>query len=346
VRRSFSEGGPPKPCKLEPFPVYLWRKRADLHWVKAHEDFLQAQAHGQLVIVHRPERKCLELEIVCRSRSDSSALLKEFGGRSEALPRNWLKQFVRADSKAIKIGKRMMVSSVGGTLVSRLSRHKGRSHLVIPASLAFGTGAHATTAMSLRFLEQLTRRWKHGWSLVDLGTGSGILALAAKCFGAGRVIGVDNDPTAISMAKSNARLNKIRGPTFQLGDVRKWNSALEADVITANLYSDLLIEMLPKLGGSGWLILSGVLRSQKHEFVRALKRNRLDVVDMKRRGKWMAFLAQRTGTPGTPDRRPANFAAVIDRHYSKNRCNLNSLLMPSSHPIRSENRAPAASLAG
>ena len=91
--------------------------------------------------------------------------------------------------------------------------------------MAFGTGEHATTGMSLRLLEQLTRRWNPGWSLTDLGTGSGILALAAKCFGAGRVIGIDNDPAAISMAKSNARLNKIRGATFQLADVRKWKPA-------------------------------------------------------------------------------------------------------------------------
>ena len=244
------------------------------------------------MIVRRPGRKRLELEIVCRSRSDSSALLKEFGGRIEALPRNWLERFARGDAKPIKIGKRLIVvrsmngadgvvsvpspspdltakDSAPPTLSSRL--------LVIPASLAFGTGEHATTAMSLRFLEQLTRRWKPGWSLVDLGTGSGILALAAKCLGAGRVIGIDNDPAAISMAKSNARLNKIRGATFQLGDVHRWNPAQETDVITANLYSDLLIEILPKLRGGGWLILSGILRSQKHEFVRALQRNNLDV---------------------------------------------------------------------
>jgi ribosomal protein L11 methyltransferase len=161
--------------------------------------------------------------------------------------------------------------------------------------------------MSLRFLEQVTRRWKRGWSLVDLGTGSGILALAAKRLGAGRVIGIDNDPAAISMAKSNARLNKIRGATFQLGDVHRWNPAQKTDVTTANLFSDLLIEILPKLRGGGWLILSGILCSQKHEFVRALQRNHLDIIDMKRRGKWMAFLARRTGTLRTPDYGPANF---------------------------------------
>jgi ribosomal protein L11 methyltransferase len=203
--------------------VYLWRKRAEVPWVKAHEDLLKDCAHGQLVVVRRPACKRLELEIACRSQNASAALLKQFGGRIKALPRDWLKRFARADSKPIKIGKRLVVSNVGGTLASRLSRHKGRSHITIPASLAFGTGEHATTAMSLRFLEQLTRCWNPGWSLADLGSGSGILALAAKCFGAGQVIGIDNDPAAISVAKSNARLNKIRGTAFQLADVLKWN---------------------------------------------------------------------------------------------------------------------------
>ena len=287
--------------------MYLWRKRAELHWVKAHEGLLQARAFGQLVIVRKPGRKRLDLEIACRSRSDSSALLKEFGGRIEALPRNWLERFTRGDSKPIKIGKRLIISSVRGTLVSRLSRHKGRRHIIIPASLAFGTGEHATTAMSLRFLEELTRCWNPDWSLVDLGTGSGILALAAKCFGAGQVIGIDNDPAAISVAKSNARLNKIRGATFQLGDVHKWNSAQKTDVITANLYSDLLIEILPKLHGGAWLILSGILRSQQDELVHALQRNDIDVIRMKRRGKWIAMLARRGKRSATAEPRAGKF---------------------------------------
>jgi ribosomal protein L11 methyltransferase len=181
---------------------------------------------------------------------------------------------------------------------------------VIPASLAFGTGEHATTAMSLRFLEQLTRCWNPGWSLADLGTGSGILALAAKCFGAGQVIGIDNDPAAIWVAKSNARLNKIRGASFQLGDVHKWKPAQKTDVITANLYSDLLIEILPKLNVSAYLILSGILRSQQDELVRALQRNHLDIINMKRPGKWMGVLAARADTLRPPEHGSANFCGV------------------------------------
>jgi ribosomal protein L11 methyltransferase len=295
--------------------MFLWRKSAEPRWVEAHENALQAKARGQLVIVRRPGHKRLELEVICRSRSDSTTFLKEFGGRIEALPRNWLERFVRArKSRPIKIGKRLMVVRSINELqrcsvrCPQRSSHRRRGFdalrtahpaahttkpalLGIPATLAFGTGEHSTTEMSLRFLEELTRWWDPGWSLVDLGTGSGILALAAKCFGAGRVIGIDNDPVAISVAKSNARLNQIRGVSFQLGDVRKWNSAQNTDIITANLYSDLLVEILPKLSGTEWLILSGILRTQQDEFVRALQRDHFDIIRKKCRAKWMALLA-------------------------------------------------------
>jgi hypothetical protein len=150
-------------------------------------------------------------------------------------------------------------------------------------------------------------QWKHGWSLLDLGTGSGVLALAAKCFGAGSVTGIDNDPAAISVAKSNARLNKIRGASFQLGDLRKQKPVQKADVITANLYNDLLIKILPKLNASRWLILSGILRSQRHESGRALQRNQYDIVETRRRGKWVAILARRTDAVRPPELKSPNF---------------------------------------
>src|ERR1051325_2976998 len=203
--------------------MYFWRKSAEPSWLKAHEEVLQKCANGRLVVVHRPGRKRLELEIVFRSRSDSEALLKEFGGRVEALPRNWLERFARTDSKPIKIGKRLMIvrsinelQRCSARCPQRNSEQCARADartaqstahsvearlLVIAASLAFGTGEHATTATSLRLLEQLTRDWKPGWSVVDLGTGSGILALAAKRFGAGQAAGIDKDLAAISVAK-------------------------------------------------------------------------------------------------------------------------------------------------
>ena len=149
--------------------------------------------------------------------------------------------------------------------------------------------------MSLRLLECLTRKWEKGWSLADLGTGTGILALAAKRFGAGRVIGIDIDRKAISIAKANVRLNKIDNADFELGDVRKWKPATRWDVIAANLYSELLIEILPKLKRNNWLILSGVLRRQEDRLLRVLRQNKIEIANVKRRGKWIAVLANRTG---------------------------------------------------
>jgi ribosomal protein L11 methyltransferase len=296
--------------------MHQWRKLAEPRWLSAHENILQARAHGKLVIISRPDRKRLQLEIACASRNLAKKLIEEFGGCVEKWPRNWLKRFEDLHKlKPLRIGKRLIVAgsisrdsrSSSVRCPQRIAVRRAKDHalrtahatasaekisfLVIPASAAFGTGGHATTAMSLRLLERLTRKWEKGWSLADLGTGTGILALAAKRFGAGRVIGIDIDRNAISIAKANVRLNKIDNADFQLGDVRRWKPAAKWDVIAANLYSELLIEILPKLKRSNWLILSGVLRNQEDELLRVLRRNNMEITSVKRRGKWIAVSA-------------------------------------------------------
>jgi ribosomal protein L11 methyltransferase len=312
--------------------MHLWRKLAEPRWLSAHENILQRRARGRLVVISRPERKRLQLEIAFQSRNLSRKLVEEFGGRIEKWPRDWLKRFADFHkSKPLRIGKRLLISTTASSRAKRgtsrrvgrsrqllcVTRHPARSPsssarlrmtrsgrldvrqpllLVIPASAAFGTGAHATTAMSLRLLECLTREWKKGWSLADLGTGSGILALAARRFGAGYVIGVDIDPKAISIAKANARLNKIGNADFQLADVRSWKPAARWDIIAANLYSELLIEVLPKLKRYNWMILSGVLCKQEDKLVGVLRRNNIEVASVKRRGKWIAVTARKRRT--------------------------------------------------
>jgi ribosomal protein L11 methylase PrmA len=307
--------------------MHQWRKLAHPHWLSAHENVLQTRARGRLVIISRPGRKRLQLEIACTSRNLARKLIEEFGGRAEKWPRDWLKRFADLHkSKRLKIGKRLLISTAASSRAKRgTPKRVGRSRqlpcvthhpardpsssarlrmtssgrldarppllLVIPASAAFGTGGHATTAMSLRLLERLTRKWEKGWSLADLGTGSGILALAAKRFGAGRVIGIDIDPKAISIAKANARLNKIDNVDFRLGDLRKWKPTGARDIVAANLYSELLIAIMPELKRCTWLILSGVLRTQENKFLRVLRRNNIEIANVKRRGKWIAVLA-------------------------------------------------------
>src|SRR5437660_2812072 len=186
--------------------MYLWRRSANQKWWSDKEDELRAIAGDRLAIIEEAGRKRLRFEVASRSRIELQRVAKQFGGRIEKLPADWLKRFSRKQkTNPLRVGKRL--------IVVRSPKDREASSfpysLIIPAGAAFGTGEHATTAMSLRLLEQVTHGWRPGWAMIDLGTGSGILALAARCFGARRVLGIDNDPTAISTAKTNARLNKI-----------------------------------------------------------------------------------------------------------------------------------------
>ena len=266
--------------------MYLWRRLANQKWWSDNEKELRAIAADRLAIIERADRKRSQLEVASRSRAELQNLTKQFGGRVEKLPGDWLRRSSRK-TKPLRVGKRLVIVHIPK------SREAGGFpySLIIQIGAAFGTGEHATTAMSLRLLEKLTRSWKPGWSMVDLGTGSGILALAAKCFGATRVIGIDNDPSAISTAKENVRLNKIRDVQFRVGDVRRWKLPGKIDIVIANLFSELLIEILPNLKRARWLILSGILRGQEREVTRAFKRHKIDILQLRRRGKWVAILA-------------------------------------------------------
>ena len=250
--------------------MYLWRKSATEKWLGDHEIALRTLAGDRLAIIEQPNRKRLQVEVASKSRIQLRKLTQEFGGRIQKLPRDWLKRSLRRKTKPLRVGKKK---------------------LIVPAGAAFGTGEHATTAMSLRLLEKISRDWKRDWSIVDLGTGSGILALAAKLLGAKRVIGIDNDPIAIRTAKQNARLNRIRGVQFRFGDVRQWKSAHKVDTVTANLFSELLIEIISKLKRVPRLILSGILRDQEGDVKRALTCNKIDILEVRRRGKWVAIVA-------------------------------------------------------
>ena len=268
--------------------MYLWQKAAQPHWLKAREEILQARFGSALSIISRPGRKRVQIEIACTSRSESLKIAQELGGRAKRWRRDWLKRLLRDEkAKPLRIGRRLVITPSP----SKREADRFPSRLIVPARVAFGTGDHATTAMSLRLLEEVTRRRKPQF-VVDLGTGSGILALAASCFGAERVVAVDIDPIAIATARANACLNKIENVDFQLGDVRRWNSARRIDIATANLFSELLIQILPKLKRSSCLILSGVLRTQEKEFVCALHRHKIELVEVRRRGKWIAVLAK------------------------------------------------------
>jgi ribosomal protein L11 methyltransferase len=255
-----------------------------------------------LALVERPGSERVLLEISCRKREQAQELLREFGGSVEKLRPDWLKRFARqVPGKPLRIGSRLIILSTPPR--PALSR----PILVIPAEAAFGTGHHATTAMCLRLLERITRRLRPGWTMLDAGTGSGILAIAGSHFGAGRVLALDSDALAAATAKRNVRANGASNIEVSIGDILKQKFAGKFEIITANLFSEILLEALPNfarhLAPGGQLILSGVLRTQERAIVRALRRNG-PVLPGRRwqgllRGRQVACEAGRSHAPAT-----------------------------------------------
>lgn len=271
----------------------IWRKAASAAWLAQHSTRLSEETAGSYAVIERPKKKRLLVEAFCSNPAAARGLVQAFGGAIDELSSGWqARYFSTPRSKPIRVGHRLVVVSARAADLPK--RPDGMRPLIIPASAAFGTGEHATTAMSLRMLERASRVLRPGWRMLDAGTGSGILALAACCFGAGEVVAIDNDALAISVAKQNARANKIRRVRFVVGDVNRRPSG-KFNIIAANLYSELLVSLLPKwrkqLRPDGRLILSGVLRAQERELNAALTANRFRVLEVRRRGKWIALLA-------------------------------------------------------
>lgn len=160
--------------------------------------------------------------------------------------------------------------------------------------MAFGCGTHATTSLCLQLLEKYI---KPGVSVYDIGTGSGILAVAAARLGAGRVLAVDIDPVACKTAAENAARNNV-GETVS---VRQGNLAelLEsgADIVVANIIADVIAGFAPQAAATlkpgGTFIASGIIRD-KAEMVRsALAAAGLSVCEAQEDGLWVALVSQK-----------------------------------------------------
>jgi ribosomal protein L11 methyltransferase len=274
--------------------MYIWRKRTTAEWLRERNEELPRRFGTALAVIDQPGKARTLVEVTCGTQKEALQLRRELGGTMEKLRTDWLEQLAKRNrTKRLRIGSRLIVSR------ARAPRTTIARTIVIPAEAAFGTGEHATTAMCLRILERITRKRIASWSMLDAGTGSGILAIAASCLGATKIIAIENDPLACAVAKRNAAANRLHNIEFRTGDVLTQKFRGKFDIITANLYSEILIAALPawrrSVADDGRLILSGILRSQERNVITALRRNSFAVHESRRRGKWIALLA---GLPG------------------------------------------------
>ncbi len=154
---------------------------------------------------------------------------------------------------------------------------EGRVDVIIDPGMSFGTGQHFTTRSCLSALDCLVHS-RCAPSLLDVGCGSGILSIAGACLGCRPVLGLDIDPAAVEVAEENARLNGVSGKAvFRQADTVDAAELGTYDVVTANIFSDTLIELAEKLKGvlkkapESRLVLSGILAPQSGAVVEAYR---------------------------------------------------------------------------
>jgi ribosomal protein L11 methyltransferase len=164
---------------------------------------------------------------------------------------------------------------VGGLVISPPWDTRDGS-IVIEPSMGFGTGHHATTRLCLAALQQIDLG---GRTLIDVGTGSGVLAIAARRLGAAAVLAIDDDPDAIAAAEGNVALNGESRIALEVTDLRS-SPIGQFDVVVANLTGGLLVASAARLKSfvapTGRLILSGFMDHEEREVVAAFGTHALE----------------------------------------------------------------------
>ncbi len=268
-----------------PSGMWVWSKLSAVKWEDAWEERFYGDT--QSVITEIKGGKSIRVEVYKETEAEALAIQELFGGSVRELKsRNWVAMSA-PKVEPLMIRDRLVISQVE---VDR-ALYPGRDVIVVPPEMAFGTGDHPTTATCLRLLVDHSRELEEGWSFLDLGTGSGVLAMAGKLLGAGEVQAFDYDGKAVEVAELNIRRNQVAEIEVFEEDVFKWKNRKRFHVVAANLFSTVLIEALPLISKwirkEGRLILSGILVEQWDEVREVAEGCGFQLLSDKKIGKWL-----------------------------------------------------------
>jgi ribosomal protein L11 methyltransferase len=203
--------------------------------------------------------------------------------RREDWAESWKRHF-----KPLEIGSRLLLKPSW----NKRKPKTGQALVVLDPGLSFGTGHHPTTRFCLEQLANF-RDAAHCQSCLDIGTGSGILAIAAAKLGFRPVVAVDFDPEAVRIAQANARTNRIgKRIRFACEDLNRWPlpAKREYDLVCANLIFDLLVaqadRIVKRLKPGGVLVLAGILRSQFAGVRKEYEKRGLRLLNSKTEKEW------------------------------------------------------------
>ncbi len=161
--------------------------------------------------------------------------------------------------------------------------------------MAFGTGTHPTTILCIQALE---KHVKPGMHIIDVGTGSGVLTIAAAKYGAEKILALDLDEVAVNSAKINCKLNKVHDKvTIKQNDLLKGVEEPEADIIVANILAEIIVrftddvERLLKSGGR--FISSGIIKQKRAEVEEAIRNSGLVIEEVMTMEDWVSITARK-----------------------------------------------------
>jgi ribosomal protein L11 methyltransferase len=206
------------------------------------------------------------------SRAVVDALASVLGADAVSAPEpveavDWSEAW-KAGLRPIEVSERLRIRASFETSPARA----GQRELVIDPGQAFGTGGHESTRLALAWIDALRSELAVAPGILDVGTGSGVLALAALALGAPKALGCDVDPLAAAAARANARANRLaaRLEVF-VGSLDALSPRARFAGIVANLLGrelDPLFERLARhLAPGGWLVISGLLESERERWV-------------------------------------------------------------------------------
>ncbi|MEI6654242.1 MAG: 50S ribosomal protein L11 methyltransferase [Verrucomicrobiota bacterium] len=272
--------------------MFVWSKLSGAKWMDAWEE--RFSGNPNLVIELIKGGKSIRLRLFCQSNQEAEAIVAQFGGSiSQLAHAEWTKPV--APPRPVKVRTALLLTpEVRPRELALLQQdHPQRQIIMIPPEMAFGTGDHATTSTCLRLLVDVAKaRRGTNWSVADLGTGTGVLAIAARKLGSGPVYACDFDPFAVDVVKRNLARNGTDGIEVKEQDVLQWKPRKAGyAVVMANLFSTVLIQAWPviakALASGGDLIVSGILATQAWDVFTAAAREGLGFTQVIRKGKWV-----------------------------------------------------------
>ena len=273
----------------------LSSKKKDGMWDMIDEDVLSKMSEDTLVLAYfEADGSQDEKVYLAKARLDAlkgqdlgfdlgSLKMETDNVRDEDWQENW-KQYY----KPMKIGSSIVIKPTW----ENYEAQEGDLVLEMDPGMAFGTGTHETTSMCIEMLDDYIQK---GCDVIDVGTGSGILALAAAKLGAGKCLAIDLDALAVKVAKENVEHNCLEDKVTVIeGDLLD-QSAESADVIVANIIADVICFLArpaaAKLKKNGIFICSGIILEKEADVLNALIRAGYEVCKRRQKGEWVCLAA-------------------------------------------------------